>query len=841
MTPRRRDLPSGTVTFLFTDVERSTDLLRDLGDHEYSQALAEHRRLLRKVFERHGGVEVDTQGDAFFVAFATARGALAAGQDATEALSTGPVQVRIGVHTGTPLVTDEGYVGMDVHRAARIAAAGHGGQVLVSASTAALVERELRELGEHRLKDLQAAERIYQLGEDDFPPLKSLYRTNLPVPSTPFLGREAELADVVRLLRRDDVRLLTLTGPGGTGKTRLALQAAAEAADDFPDGLWWISLAPLRDASLLLPAVAHALEVTEQPDRPLAETLTAALRGKNTLLLLDNAEHLLPAAAREIAGVASVVGPVLLVTTRERLQLQGEQLYLVPTLREREGLELFHARARALDPEFAANGAVGELCSRLDNLPLAIELAAARTPLFTPKQLVERLSQRLDLLQAGRDADPRQQTLRATIAWSYDLLDPDEQRLFRGLSVFAGGCTFEAAEEVCEARADTLQSLLDKSLVRRRDNESSSRYWMLETIREYAVERLEEEGESLQLRRGHAEWAGRMAEQAATRLIGPHELPELERVDSEYANVSAALAFAAPRNPDLTATIAASLRRWWRARGRLRELERWVEPLLERDITPSSRAKALAALISVAAPRGDGERLQAHGEELLPLARAIGSDSLRSSALFALGSAAFLRGDVEHGRTLYLETIEISRTAHPKLVPLYLGDLGWLLRSAGELAEAREVLEEALDLARREGSPYELSGVLTQRANLALDECELTDALVLYSEALGFCKQFGLRQRLPICLSGISTALAGLGRHEEAARIRAAANRVAEELTMSSSAELNEEDERLSSELRDRLGKERYATLNAEGSSLSEDDAIAVALSAASGATAAHR
>src|SRR5919108_375996 len=469
MTPRRRDLPSGTVTFLFTDVERSTDLLRDLGDHEYSQALAEHRRLLRKVFERHGGVEVDTQGDAFFVAFATARGALAAGQDATEALSTGPVQVRIGVHTGTPLVTDEGYVGMDVHRAARIAAAGHGGQVLVSASTAALVERELRELGEHRLKDLQAAERIYQLGEDDFPPLKSLYRTNLPVPSTPFLGREAELADVVRLLRRDDVRLLTLTGPGGTGKTRLALQAAAEAADDFPDGLWWISLAPLRDASLLLPAVAHALEVTEQPDRPLAETLTAALRGKNTLLLLDNAEHLLPAAAREIAGVASVVGPVLLVTTRERLQLQGEQLYLVPTLREREGLELFHARARALDPEFAANGAVGELCSRLDNLPLAIELAAARTPLFTPKQLVERLSQRLDLLQAGRDADPRQQTLRATIAWSYDLLDPDEQRLFRGLSVFAGGCTFEAAEEVCEARADTLQSLLDKSLVRRRE------------------------------------------------------------------------------------------------------------------------------------------------------------------------------------------------------------------------------------------------------------------------------------------------------------------------------------------------------------------------------------
>jgi class 3 adenylate cyclase len=287
MTPHRRDLPSGTVTFLFTDVERSTELLHDLGEHDYAQALADHRRYLREAFERHGGAEVDTQGDAFFVAFATAPGALAAAREATEALASGPVQVRIGVHTGTPIATDEGYVGMDVHRAARIAAAGHGGQVLVSGSTATLVDADLRDLGEHRLKDLRAAERIYQLGAGEFPPLKSLYRTNLPVPSTPFMGRARELSEVVGLLMREDVRLLTLTGPGGTGKTRLALQAAAEAADDFPDGVWWVPLAPLRDPSLLLTAVAQTLDVYEEPGTPLAETLDRALSGKKTMLLLD--------------------------------------------------------------------------------------------------------------------------------------------------------------------------------------------------------------------------------------------------------------------------------------------------------------------------------------------------------------------------------------------------------------------------------------------------------------------------------------------------------------------------------------------------------------------------
>jgi predicted ATPase/class 3 adenylate cyclase len=829
MTPRRRDLPSGTVTFLFTDVERSTELLHELGDHDYAQALAEHRRFLRQAFGRHGGAEVDTQGDAFFVAFPTAPGALAAARDAVEALSAGPVQVRIGVHTGTPFVAEEGYVGMDVHRAARIAAAGHGGQVLLSASTAALVDVELRDLGEHRLKDLQAPERIYQLGEGEFAPLKSLYRTNLPVPATPFLGRESELAEVVRLLSREDVRLLTLNGPGGTGKTRLALQAAAEAADDFPDGVWWVPLAPLRDASLLLSAVAQTLGVHEEPGTPPAETLSMVLGGKETLLLLDNAEHLLPSAAQEIAVLGRTLGPKLLVTTRERLQLQGEQVYPVPTLREDEGVEFFVARARALDPEFAANGTVGDLCSRLDHLPLALELAAARTPLFTPEQLVERLAHRLDLLRAGRDADPRQQTLRATIGWSYDLLDAGEQRLFHRLSVFAGGCTYEAAEEVCAADADTLQSLLEKSLVRRRDWKGGSRYWMLETIREYADQRLEDEGEKPELHRRHAEWVARVAEEAEEVAEHGDEEQAFDWLDSEYGNMSTALAFAATRDPDLTARIAGSAPGWWRRRGLYAELERWVVPLLSRKLIPSSRAKVLGAHILIAAARRDADRLQGYGNELLPLARDTGLDVMVCRALFALGTAAFLRGEVERGRALYLEAIETARSASPVLVPVYLGNLGWLLRAAGDLAEAREILDKAVELGRRQGSLYRLAGILNQRANLALDEQQFAEALPLYRQALAHATKSSARSRVAKSLSGIAVALAGLGRPEDAVRIAAAASRIEEEMTIWSSAD--PEHSEWTSKMADRLGEERYEQLAAEGRSLSEEDAIALALS----------
>ena len=443
----------------------------------------------------------------------------------TNGLASGPIGVRIGLHTGVPLVTAEGYVGSDVHRAARIAASGHAGQTLVSSSTAALVGHDgMRDLGEHRFKDLSAPERVYQLGEEEFPALNSLYRTNLPVPATPFVGRTRELQEVGALLNREDVRLLTLTGPGGTGKTRLALQAAADASDDYPDGITWAPLAPLRDPALLLPTVAQALELNEEPGRPLTETLATALTGKRSLLVLDNVEHLLPRAAAEVATLRDLDGPKVLVTSRERLRVGGEQVWPVPSLAEPDAVELFTARALAVDPSFSTTAATAELCTRLDDLPLAIELAAGRTGLFSTDELLERLSQRLDL-QGDREADPRQQTLRATIEWSYELLSPDEQGLVRSFSLFVGGCTFEAAEAVCGADADTLQSLIDKSLLRRRATEEGSRYWMLETIREFALEQLATEGEAPQLHRLHASHYLAVAEREVAELRGPGSPP----------------------------------------------------------------------------------------------------------------------------------------------------------------------------------------------------------------------------------------------------------------------------------------------------------------------------
>src|SRR6266849_219707 len=415
MATVRRDLPSGTVTFLFTDVEGSTKLLNELGAADYAEALAEHRAILRVAFAGQGGVEVDTQGDAFFVAFPTAAGALRTATLALEGLAAGPIRVRMGIHTGTPHVGEEGYVGVDVHRAARIAACGHGGQVLVSASTAALTGTEgLRDLGEHRLKDLSAPERLYQLGDADFPPLNTLHQTNLPIPSTPFLGREKELAEVIGLLSQDGLRMLTLTGPGGMGKTRLAAQAAGMLASGYPHGVWWVPLASLRDPELVLTTAAQALGAKDG--------LAAHIADKSMLLLFDNFEQVVEAAAHLSGLLTSSPNLDLLVTSREPLHVSGEQEYPVPPLVHEEGVGFFLARARAVDPGFEADDAVSEICRRLDDLPLALELAAARVKALTSAQILERLEQRLPLLTGGsRDVPERQRTLRATIEWSHEL------------------------------------------------------------------------------------------------------------------------------------------------------------------------------------------------------------------------------------------------------------------------------------------------------------------------------------------------------------------------------------------------------------------------------------
>ncbi|MGE5435356.1 MAG: ATP-binding protein [Candidatus Doudnabacteria bacterium] len=579
------ELPTGTVTFLFTDIEGSTKLLHELGD-DYADALAAHRRVLREAFDRHGGVEVDTQGDAFFVAFARAKDALAAAAEGQKALEYGPIRVRMGLHTGEPLVTEEGYVGIDVHRAARIAAAGHGGQTVVSQTTFDLAGSDgLRDLGEHRLKDLSAPERIFQLGDGEFPPLKTLYQTNLPVPATPFLGRERELGEVGEALARPDVRLLTLTGAGGSGKTRLALQAAAEAADEYPQGVWWVPLAPVREPDEVVATAARALGT--------GGSLEEALGDRRLLLLLDNFEHVIEAAPELTALLAKCPNLDVTVTSRERLQLDGEHVYPVPVLDRSEARELFAARARAVRPDFEPNGSLDELCARLDDLPLALELAAARTTILSTEQLLNRLGARLDLLKGGRDAEVRQHTLRATIEWSYDLLDPDEQRLFARLAVFRGGTTLEAAEAICDADIDELQSLVDKSLVRIRDED---RFWMLETINEFAAERLGESGEEDELRRRQAEFFLALAESANLSAEAIDIGPRPELVLPEQDNLRAALDWAAEAGEiELGLRLAIALEQFWVAAGPY-EGARRVEAFLDRAAgLPTSSAHERSA------------------------------------------------------------------------------------------------------------------------------------------------------------------------------------------------------------------------------------------------------
>ena len=719
----RADLPSGTVTFLFTDVEGSTRLLHELGAEAYAEALAEHRRLIREACARTGGVEVDTQGDAFLVAFPTAPGALEAARSFTEGLSTGRIRVRVGIHTGTPLRTEEGYVGADLHRAARIAAAGHGGQVLVSSSTAALLgprgsdpqALSLADLGEHRFKDLAAPERVYQLGDGAFPALNSLYRTNLPVPATPFLGRERELDEVGELLARDDVRLLTLTGPGGTGKTRLALQAVAETSDRYPDGVFWVPLAPLRQPGLVLEQAAHVLGASEG--------LAAFAADKRLLLLFDNFEHLL-AAAPELGAVVGACPRVdVVVTSRELLRIEGEHAYPVPTLTPEEGMRLFVARARAAAAEFADDDPVAQVCDRLDNLPLAIELAAARARHLSVSQLLEWLPQRLDLLRGGRDADPRQATLRATIEWSYDLLEPSERKLFARLAVFAGGWTLEAAEEVCDARLEELSSLVDKSLVRR----TGERYWMLETIREFAVAQLEESGESDDVRRRHAEFLVSLAETLGftTESIEAGAVQRHDVAIAELPNVRAALEWARRADPELGLRLATALENFWVSYSPDDALH-WFDDLAGRvsDPPPTLRAFVHRFRGNLLAMSGDKKGGIAEYERSLELYREEGDERRMAILEHRLGVNMYDVGERQRGRHLLEASLALARkTGFRTIEAMVQGSLASADYREGNVERGLEGLRRAAALASE-------SGFLWWRANML-------NALAAYSSELG--------------------------------------------------------------------------------------------------------
>jgi predicted ATPase/class 3 adenylate cyclase len=807
----RAELPTGTVTFLFTDVEGSTRLLHELGADAYAEALAEHRRVIREAVAAHGGIEVDTQGDAFFVAFPTAPGALAAAAAARDALAIG---VRIGLHSGTPLVTDEGYVGPDVHRAARIAAAGHGGQILVSASTASLVDAPLRDLGPHRLKDLSAPERIYQLGDEDFPPLKSLHRTNLPIAATPFLGRERELPEVLRLL--DASRLLTLTGPGGTGKTRLAVHAAAMASEGYPDGVWWVPLAPLRDSELVLSTAGQVLG---------AKNGVADHIGDRTMLvLLDNFEQVVDAGPDVAQLLATCPNLDLLVTSRERLQVTGEQEYAVPPLVHEEGVGFFLARARAVAPAFEPDASVSEICRRLDDLPLALELAAARVKALTTQQILERLEQRLPLLTGGaRDLPERQRTLRATIEWSHELLDERERQLFTQLGVFRGGCTLEAAEAVAAADVDGMQSLVDKSLLRR----TGDRYWMLETIREFAAERTDDD-----VRRRHAEHYLALVVEAEPHLRR-NERDWLVRLDLERDNLrTAADWFEQVADTQSLLRFVGAGTRFWYFRGLWREGKRRVERALALDDAPTpARARALRAAGAMAVLNGDFETARARIDEAVALNESIGDSYGAAEARFLYGFAAVEQENFEAARQPLEESRQIFRELGDEhFLGVVTYNLAWTYNELGELERARELNEENRRRAEALGDERLHFFALSALGSDAERRAEPAEALSFLRESLRVLRDLDDPVHAAYTLVQIATILSSAGAGETAAILLARGLATVEEVGIGIAPYMARRRDDTLAALRQRLDEETLTHALERGRTMTLDAAIELEL-----------
>jgi predicted ATPase/class 3 adenylate cyclase len=813
----RPELPTGTVTFLFTDVEGSTRLLHEHGDG-YAALLAEHRRLLREAFTARDGVEVDTQGDAFFVAFSRAADAVAAAADARRALDAGPIRVRMGIHTGEPVVSDEGYVGMDVHRAARIAAAAYGGQIVLSEATRRLVDdASLRDLGEHRLKDLVQAERLYQLGDGEFPPLRTLDATNLPVASSALVGREAELDELVAALS-NGTRLVTVTGPGGTGKTRLALQVAAELVGRLRDGVFWVPLGGLSDPELVPTEVAQTIGAPDD--------LAGFLRGRELLLLLDNFEHLLDAAPAVSTVLASSADVRVLVTSRAPLRLSGEREFRLEPLPAGDASALFVERARAVGKELAPDEHVESICRRLDGLPLAIELAAARTKLLGPEALLERLDSALPLLTGGaRDAPERQRTLRATIEWSYDLLDPAAQSSFARLAVFAASFPLAAAEEVCDVDLDALAALVDLSLLKPIGDD---RFLMLETIAEYARERLAESGEE-ELRRRHAEHFAAAAEQAYAHRFDA-EAEWSARLDTDNDDLRAALDWLEARDVDAALELACALGWFWLSRGLLEEGNRRLSDALRAsDGSGRARARALTAAGALGARHGDIAGGREQLEEALGRWRELGDRDELASALDSLAwPLIYDAGDEAAALASFEEALQIRRELGDSAGETRaLVGVAQVLVALGEVERAEtisyELLERAGDDARTEHFAYHFL------ADCALVRGDTVEAERRYRESLRAALPLGDVIETSFEVQGVAMAVAD-GDPERALRLAGSVEATWESLGISISiAFWDGLLERYLGPAREQLG-ERADEVWEEGRALDFDDAVELAL-----------
>jgi predicted ATPase/class 3 adenylate cyclase len=871
--------PTGTVTFLFTDIEGSTKLWER--DAEAMQdALARHDAILHGVIKEHDGYVFKTVGDAFCCAFSRATDALEASLEAQRALltkegwpeETGPLRVRMALHTGATEEKDGDYFGPPVNRVARLLSAAHGGQVLLSLATQELVrdqlppDVELRDLGERRLKDLFGPERVFQLMAPglpaEFPPLRTLegHPNNLPLQPTLLVGREGEVAEVAERLGGEEVRLLTLTGPGGTGKTRLALQAGADLLEEFDDGVFFVSLATITHPELVPSTIAGSLGLRESAGQSLTETLEGYLHHKHLLLILDNFEQVLEGAplVGELLGTCPELK--VLATSRIPLRLYGEQEYPVPPLElpdlvrlpplerltQYEAVRLFVERAKAVKPDFEVTNdnasAVAEICVHLDGLPLAIELAAARTKLLPPQALLSRLGNRLKLLKGGATNLPaRQRTLRATIDWSYELLDEDEKTLFGRLSVFAGGSTLEAIEEICDPQGElealeVVGSLLEKSLLRREERAGGeSRFVMLETIQEYAREKLEESGEAEETRRRHAEHYLALTETAEPELLGADQGRWMRRLGTEFANLREAHAWSlepgeGEGRAGMRLRLAAALWRFWAAQ-RFEEGKVWLQTALERDTGgfPALRAKALGALGFILLFQHDYERAMDALEEAIALYGELGDKSGAAFALANLGWAT-LHGDyrgrvpafVWEAEALMQEDID----DHARAI------LGIVRASAaigqGDLDSAVLQLEESLALCRELGDRRSAAMALFVLGVTELRRGHLERGATLLEEGAQISGELGDRLGTPYFAEGLAKLSAMRSRPVRAARLWGAAEALREQMGVSLSKfdRANSDYERDLALVRSALDEATFEAAWAEGREMSFEQAV---------------
>jgi predicted ATPase/class 3 adenylate cyclase len=877
------ELPAGTVTMLFSDIEGSTALLNRLGER-YGEALSAQRSLMRAAVVAWHGHEMGTEGDSFYVVFESAADAVCCCLAAQQTLAGhdwpggAAVRVRMGLHSGEPTRHEDGYIGMDVHRAARIAAAAHGGQVVLSEATRLLAASRLpaaasvRDLGLHRLKDIGAPERIYQLAgpglQERFPPLKSLgAQTSLPVPMTALVGREDDLARVRAAIARPEARLVTLTGTGGVGKTRLGLAAAAALGEAFPQGVFFVALSAVRDAEVMWKALADSLDVSVEGQA--AAAVTGYLVQRRALLVLDNLEQLDGAADVVAALLAAAPSLVVLATSRRPLHVHGEHELAVPPLAVAAGgdvaavascaaARLFVQQADMVRPGFAVTAGnaadVAAICRRLDGLPLAIELAAARVKLLTPRALLARLADSLGLAAADVGRPLRQQALRNTVAWSYDLLTPQVAAVFRRMSVFAGGCDLPAVAAVsadggdpAEAELlDLVAELQDVSLIMVTEGaDGEPRLGMLEMIREYALERLVEDDDGEGARRRHAEHYAAFAERAHDQLDGPAQLTALDRLEADHDNLRAALAWSLetsdPAGQGERAAIGLrlvqALTYFWYQHGYATEGRQWLERAM--DVVAADGGAPLAGVAHglgvLLDEQGEPEAARPLFERSLAIWRDIGDRDREAGELNSLGITHHHLGHLDTARVLLEQSAAVAREIdNPSRVAAALTNLGQTEADAGDLQRAEQVLQEALSVDRRLGDTL---GVALDQQSLVIVRLragQLPQASEMLSATFEYVVSSGNIETLASSIELSAAIAAELGHGTRAARLAGAA----EALRRKAGIPMPQPEaaflERYLAPARATFARDAWDAELAVGAALSQQEAVALLLSPSS-------